>query len=636
MKEPYNNNQQQQQDSASGHENRDSNSSNSATAVNAANNNHVLVLQDIPEDDDEPPIRPFTTDQHYQQKQEYNQRIRETGNDSPRSSISSTVISPSNLLSPTSFPSTRQSSFSTANHVPFSGNIDSAALILKKRPFDRDPVDLANYLHTSLATGLSDQEAKQRLEKVGKNLLKGQEKVSIWNVLWRQVSNAMTVILLGALAIAFATQDFAEGGVIAGMFYFPICFYCVIALSLFVTSHANTIAIVAANVGIGFFQEYRAERTMESLRKLSSPTASVLRITTAQTDGSSATSSPHLIQIPTSDIVPGDIVELRTGQVVPADLRIFSSLNLEIDESLLTGESLPILKSIETIYPASSTTSASSSETTLPQSSSGRTDVRTSRDDGGDVPLGDCFNLAYAGTIVTKGRGKGIVYATGMSSEIGKIASALNSNKPQSSSNNSSNTTTRRKRLVILLKKVLGLYNASPLQLKLTKLAHFLFITAVVLVLVVFATSKFNVSADVALYAISLALAIIPESLIAVVTITMAKGVTHMAKRNAIVRRLDAIEALGGVTDICSDKTGTLTTGRMVVRKVWDGKSVWNIEGGDLSAREIEIQCLDEKTTHQEINEILRCVGLCNSAVVTKKDEGWHANGEPTEVSLLR
>src|SRR5271156_1608605 len=366
---------------------------------------------------------------------------------------------------------------------------------------------------------------------------------------------------------------------------------------------------------------------MESLRKLSSPTASVLR-TTAQPDGSSAatTCSPHLIQIPTSDIVPGDIVELRTGQVVPADLRLFSSLNLEIDESLLTGESLPILKSIETIYPASSTTSASSSATTLPHSSSGRTDGQSSRDD--DVPLGDCFNLAYAGTIVTKGRGKGIVYATGMSSEIGKIASALNSNKPQSS-NTSSNTSThrtpRRKRFVILLKKVLGLYNTSPLQLKLTKLAHFLFITAVLLVLVVFATSKFNVSADVALYAISLALAIIPESLIAVVTITMAKGVTHMAKRNAIVRRLDAIEALGGVTDICSDKTGTLTTGRMVVRKVWDGKSVWNVEGGDLSSRDLEMRCIDEKGTHHEVSEILRCVGLCNSAVVTKTDDAWHA-----------
>jgi len=238
MKESYNNNQQQQQqqEPASGHENRDSNSSNSsATAVNAANNNHVLALQDIPEDDDEPPIRPFTTDHHYQQqqqKQEYKQYVQEAGNDSPRSSTSSTVISPNNLLSPTSIPSTRQSSFSTTNNVPFAG-VDSSSLILKKRPFDRDPVDLAKYLHTSVVTGLSDQEAKQRLEKVGKNLLKGQEKVSIWNVLWRQVSNAMTVILLGALAIAFATQDFAEGGVIAGTYPFTqlrlsVLRYCVI------------------------------------------------------------------------------------------------------------------------------------------------------------------------------------------------------------------------------------------------------------------------------------------------------------------------------------------------------------------------------------------------------------------------
>ena len=219
-----------------------------------------------------------------------------------------------------------------------------------------------------------------------------------------------------------------------------------------------------------------------------------------------------------------------------------------------------------------------------------------------------------------------------MNSEIGKIAEALGGDKPLKKSNTPAKKS-RSSRLMIIIKKVLGLYNTSPLQTKLTKLAHFLFVTAVILVLVVFATARFHVSADVALYAISLALAIIPESLIAVVTITMAKGVTHMARRNAIVRRLDAIEALGGVTDICSDKTGTLTMGKMVVRKVWNGRGIWNCEGGDLSHSELVMTNISEKTG--DVTEILRCAALCNGAVVTKKQEKWDATGEPTEVLPL-
>ena len=342
---------------------------------------------------------------------------------------------------------------------------------------------------------------------------------------------------------------------------------------------------------------------MESLRKLSSPTATVIRRLHHHQQPQQHQTQADILAIPTSDIVIGDIVELRTGQVVPADLRLFHTSTLEIDESLLTGESLPVLKASDILTPV----------------------------DGDDAPLGDCFNLAYSGTVVTKGRAKGIVYATGMKSEIGKIAEALGG-KPPSTSKTSSPRPKKplSKRLIIAAKKVLGLYNTSPLQTKLTKLAHFLFVTAVILVLVVFATARFNVSADVALYAISLALAIIPESLIAVVTITMAKGVTHMARRNAIVRRLDAIEALGGVTDICSDKTGTLTTGKMVVRKVWNGRGIWNCEGGDLSLAELCMTNVSEKKG--DVCDMLRCAALCNGAVVTKKEDKWEATGEPTEV----
>ena len=512
------------------------------------------VVQAPPEDDDEPPIRP------------------------PESH-------PNHKYDPYHVPRDDE-------HVPSENggttttSSTSSSLAVEKRPFDRDPADLAQYLHTSLNCGLEESEVQTRLKLFGKNLLKGQGKVTVWAVLWRQVSNAMTVILLGALAIAFATQDFAEGGVIAGT---------LTPNSLQKGEWKLIVAIVAANVGIGFFQEFRAERTMESLRKLSSPTATVIR----RRHGHS-----EIVSIPTSDIVIGDIVELRTGQVVPADLRLFHTSNLEIDESLLTGESLAVLKATDILTPA----------------------------DGDDAPLGDCFNLAYSGTVVTKGRAKGIVYATGMTSEIGKIAEVLGGKTSPSTTQKSS---ARPKdplsvRLIITAKKVLGLYNTSPLQTKLTKLAHFLFVTAVILVLVVFATAKFSVSADVALYAISLALAIIPESLIAVVTITMAKGVTHMARRNAIVRRLDAIEALGGVTDICSDKTGTLTMGKMVVRKVWNGRGIWNCEGGDLSLAELVTSNVSEKKG--DVSGLVRCAALCNGAVVTKKADKWDATGEPTEV----
>ena len=511
----------------------------SASSPHEKRTANPLVLQDSPEEDDEPPIRPTTS--HRNSNHDHNTTpAREN-------------IPPPSLGTTTTF-------------------------VVEKRPFDRNPIELAQYLHTSLGSGLDESEAQNRLKSHGKNILKGQGKVTIWAVLWRQVSNAMTVILLGALAIAFATEDYAEGGVIAGTLPHVL-------ISL-------TLAIVVANVGIGFFQEFRAERTMESLRKLSSPTATVIR----RHNGNST-----VISIPTSDITIGDIVELRTGQVVPADLRLFHTSNLEIDESLLTGESLAVLKATDILSPA----------------------------DGDDAPLGDCYNLAYSGTVVTKGRGRGIVYATGMKSEIGKIAEALGGKKANKKTIPTKKSL--RTRAMIVLKKIAGLYNTSPLQTKLTKLAHFLFITAVILVIVVFATAQFNISADVALYAISLALAIIPESLIAVVTITMAKGVTHMARRNAIVRRLDAIEALGGVTDICSDKTGTLTMGKMVVRKVWNGRGIWNCEGGDLSLNELSMVNIAENTG--AVNDLVRCAALCNGAIVAKKAEKWDATGEPTEVS---
>ena len=165
---------------------------------------------------------------------------------------------------------------------------------------------------------------------------------------------------------------------------------------------------------------------------------------------------------------------------------------------------------------------------------------------------------------------------------------------------------------------------------RLAKLAHFLFISAILLVIIVFAVAAFQITTGVALYAISLALAIIPESLSAVVTITIAKGITNMAKRNAIVRRLDAIEALGRIGDICCDKTGTLTTGKMVVRKFWNGISTLHFDGGDLSTSDLKITA--EKEVENNLFDILPCISLCNNAIVFKSNGVWQAHGEATEV----
>jgi len=274
-------------------------------------------------------------------------------------------------------------------------------------PFGRDCSELAGCLRSSLTDGLAETEAEVRRREYGQNTLTGQGKPTVLKVLWRQVSNAMTVILLVALIIAVAIDDDAEGGFIAGRVLFEAC--------------VLTLGIVVANVGIGFFQEYRAERALDSLRKHSSPMATVIR---------SKAGAAKSMSIPTSAVTLGDIVVLEAGQVVPADIRLFASSNLQIDESILTGESITAIKVTESI----------------------------SRDEGEYTSIGDCFNIAFAGTVVSKGEGRGIVYAIGMNTEIGKIAATLRDDQsllPRP---------TFRKRTIIILRKVLGLHNTSPLQ----------------------------------------------------------------------------------------------------------------------------------------------------------------------------
>ncbi|KAJ1929158.1 hypothetical protein IWQ60_001419 [Tieghemiomyces parasiticus] len=435
--------------------------------------------------------------------------------------------------------------------------------------------DVTQRLATDTAAGLSTAVVSARHAEHGLNRLRGQGGVNPFRVAFRQVANAMTLVLLAALVLSFVVKDWIEGGVIT--------------------------FIVALNVTIGFFQEYRAEKTMDALRRMASPTSRVVR------DG-------RLVAIPTEELTVGDILVVELGDVVGADCRLFEVSNLEIDEALLTGESLPVAK------------------------------TTTALDDP-DEPLGDRTNVAFASTTVTKGRGRGIVTGVAMQSEIGKIAKTLMDT---------------------------GETQKTPLQKGLDRMAYFLFGLACIFAVVVFAANKFNVTGEVAIYAIGLGIALIPEGLIAVVTLTMAVGVRRMAKNRALVRKLAALESLGSVTNICSDKTGTLTQSRMVLRSAWlPSSGNFKVTGqgfvprGDLLHFEVppvaptddnddgnqgneptrNIRFADEEVPTRRIDpaeldpattQFTLAAALCNMAELKhdKVADEWVSQGDPTETAL--
>ena len=369
---------------------------------------------------------------------------------------------------------------------------------------------------------------------------------------------------------------------------------------------------------------------MDSLRQLSSPTGAVLR-------------NSEMESIPSISIVPGDIVTLKMGDVVPADVRLYEAMNFETDEALLTGESLPVSKDFEATY-------------------------------NQEIGVGDRLNMAYSSSTVTRGRAKGIVTSVGMNTEIGNIAETLRAaNKRKvrklSDHRDNNNRVSLRERIKFTFFWIrdwagilLGLTTGTPLQQKLSKLAYLLFLLAIALAIIVFGANKFNVTHQVSIYAISLGIAIIPESLIAVLSITMAIGTRAMAKRHVIVRKLDALEALGGVTNVCSDKTGTLTQGKMITRKAWVIKTnaiftVESPEATDPTAGTVSLETSktelvpqnhhsfhhegrSEKTTSpaelldDDSAEFIRAAALCNLATVRRDENKWTTTGDPTEIAL--
>jgi P-type Na+/K+ transporter len=375
--------------------------------------------------------------------------------------------------------------------------------------------------------------------------------------------------------------------------------------------------------------EYKAEKTMDSLCQLSSPTATVLR-------------DSEIESVASIFVVPGDVVNLKTGDVIPADVRLYETMNFETDEALLTGESLPVSKGSEITY-------------------------------GSEIGVGDRLNMAFSSSTVTRGRAKGIVVAVGMNTEIGNIAETLRAanKRPvrQLGDNHDELSITEKMKFWLYWLKdwlgiILGITTGTPLQRKLSKLAYLLFLLALILAVIVFGANKFNITHQVSIYAISLGIAIIPESLIAVLSITMAIGTRAMAKRHVIIRRLEALEALGGVTNICSDKTGTLTQGKMITRKAWiirndilvtvDSPEAMDPSTGIVGMEMSEIRLAPEiqKSAHEKspptstdrptslvddpLKEFLHAAALCNLATVWRDEEAnrWNATGDPTEIAL--
>ncbi|MBI5180603.1 MAG: calcium-translocating P-type ATPase, PMCA-type [Nitrospirae bacterium] len=312
-----------------------------------------------------------------------------------------------------------------------------------------------------------------------------------------------------------------------------------------VTDTIVIIFIVFLNATIGFTQEYRAERAMEALKKLESPVVTVIR------------DSLHT-RIPSQDLVIGDIIELSAGEKVPADLRLIESYNLNVEEAALTGESLPVEKNTESME--------------------------------GAVALADRKNMAFMGTIITYGRGIGIITATGMDTELGKIAHLIQEAKDKK----------------------------TPIQERLERMGKWLAVVALLLCAVIFAAGVFRGEPIqlMLLTAISLAVAAIPESLPAVITIVLALGAYRMVKANALIRKLPSVETLGSVTTICSDKTGTLTLNRMSAEFIYtiDGlEKEWNI---------------NDKIT----GKLLHAMVLCNDANI----EADKRTGDPMEIALLQ
>jgi len=398
--------------------------------------------------------------------------------------------------------------------------------------------EVVQELNTS-SEGVSSKEAKRRLEEFGPNELKAKKKRTSFMMVVDQFKDFLIITLFFAAIVAGIVGD-------------PIDAIAILA-------------IVILNAIIGFIQEYRAEKAIEALRLMAAPTAIVLR------DGTTHS-------VAAAELVPGDVVVLEAGRIVPADMRLIEAVSLKVEEAALTGESIPVEKQKKALHDEK-------------------------------LPLGDRTNIVYSGTAISYGRGAGIVIATGMDTELGKIAHMLEEEKDV----------------------------RTPLQHRLSVFSKKLALAILVIVAIIFTFGLLRGEDIVLMFltSVSLAVAAIPEALPAVITISLAFGAGKMVKQNALIRKLPAVETLGSVTYVCSDKTGTLTLNKMTVEEIYvDGKLLKQKQFAEESA-DLVSKSRPETVSHlikdRPLSTLFTAMALSNDATLGKEGQ---IIGDPTEVAL--
>jgi len=424
-----------------------------------------------------------------------------------------------------------------------------------------DYEEVANRMNTSLETGLSENEIQKRLENYGKNELIKEKGKTALQIFIGQFKDFLIYLLIFAITISiliglYESIDTGES--------WPSEY-----------TDATVIgAILIVNAILGFYQEYQAEKSLESLKKLAPHFAKVRR-------------GGRVIEIAVEDVVPGDIILIGEGDKFPADIRLFKEFSLSVDEAILTGESKPVKKQLKPVEEK--------------------------------MILADRTNLGYMNTVITRGNGEGIVIGTGMKTEIGKIAESLQEEAIE----------------------------PSPFQKEVNRFGKLLGILILVICFAVFAVeliilllTEFNFDELIQAFEISISLAVsaVPEGLVVVITVVMSIGMKKMADRNALVRKLTAVETLGRVSVICSDKTGTLTKNEMTVVKVFVGGIEYNVEGVGYA---IEGKIINEKgkvvDISDNIKKYLEVCMFCNNSNVSRKNDGTNDTdvvGDPTEISM--
>ncbi len=390
--------------------------------------------------------------------------------------------------------------------------------------FSKSIPEVLEEIDTDQGHGLSAEEAKARLEKYGTNTLLAKKRKNIFQLFVAQLREWLIYILFAAVVITLFMEEYIDAIII--------------------------LLVIITNAVLGVIQEVKAGKAIEALQKLSFPRAVVRR-------------NSEVMEVNSGEVVPGDILILDTGRYIAADCRVIESASLYIEESALTGESLPSEKVASLSY----------------------SDLNT--------PLGDRENMAYMSTLVTGGRGVGVVVATGMNTEVGKIADLINAEEE----------------------------SKTPLQIRLDQLGKTLGKIAIGICVLIFIVALLQGRdlADMFILSVSLAVAAIPEGLAAIVAVVLSIGVTRMSRKKAVIKKLPAVETLGSVNIICSDKTGTLTQNKMTVT------TYFNLEG------ESQVERGKENTSSEDAKLLAKAMMLASDATY----ENGHGSGDPTEIALL-